>query len=114
MRRPLQSLALMALLALPLAPADAADRAVPAGAPMDPATARCILNNLRFAENRAAAELVREACTSLIGQGDGTDAPGGDGYLVRCKVQGDPEWIEFRLLTRGQCDAANGVATNGR
>jgi hypothetical protein len=74
--------------------------------PMDPVTARCVLDNLRFAEGRAAVELIHDACASLAAQspGDGT------GYLVRCKVAADPDWIEFRLVTRRQCDDASGKA----
>ncbi|MEZ5846773.1 MAG: hypothetical protein R3C70_08490 [Geminicoccaceae bacterium] len=31
-------------------------------------------------------------------------------YFVKCRVEGDPEWIGFRLVTRTQCEAARGTA----
>ena len=31
-------------------------------------------------------------------------------YFVKCRVEGDPEWIGFRLVTRRQCEAARGTA----
>jgi hypothetical protein len=74
--------------------------------PLDPAVARCILENLPRAQSRGSADLIRLACEGLIhGNGD----PGG-GYLVECRVPNDPSWIEFRLVTREQCEQANGRA----
>jgi hypothetical protein len=76
---------------------------------MDPAVARCVLSNLERAGTRAAAGLLLETCATLVGQGQSAPAPDGGDYLTRCYVPGDPEWVEFRLLTRGQCRLANGV-----
>ena len=109
MPRPPLLLVCLALAAgAALAPTGTRAAGPAAEAAMDPVTARCVLNNLRFADSRGGAELVREACASLTGQPDKVE--GEAAYLVRCKVGGDPEWIEFRLVTRGQCEAAQGVA----
>ena len=76
---------------------------------MDPLVARCVLRNLPLAETRASAELLTEACATLVRQGI-ADAPSdGARYLTKCYVPGDPEWVEFRLLTRAQCASAKGV-----
>jgi hypothetical protein len=81
----------------------------PPEARIDPAVARCILDRLYQVQSRAAAELLYEACLAVIEQ-DGTDAGTGGGFLVHCRVPGDPEWMESRLVTREQCARANGVA----
>ena len=72
---------------------------------MDVRVARCILNNVALARSEAGAELVAEACRALVRQADGDESDA----LVKCFVPGDPEWIEFRLLTRGQCARAAGI-----
>ena len=36
-------------------------------------------------------------------------ASSGQDYFVKCAVGTDPEWIEFRLVTRSQCEAAQGT-----
>lgn len=75
---------------------------------LDPAVARCILDRLYQVETRAAAELLYEACVSLVRQ-EGPNG-GGGGVMVHCRVPGDPDWMEPRLLTRSQCAAARGIA----
>ena len=76
--------------------------------PMDDRVARCVLQNVALARSKAAAELVAEACRALIQQADRD--PADQSYaLVKCFVPGDPEWVEFRLLTRTQCSNAAGI-----
>jgi hypothetical protein len=84
--------------------------AADAAPPPDPAVARCILQNLDRARGWTSAELVRQACEGLVGPNARTEDSGA-GYLVECRVSSDPEWIEFRLVTRSQCDQANGVSS---
>lgn len=85
---------------------------VAADAPMDPAVARCVLENL----NRAGwsdGSLLEKACRSLLNSDGGIGQPIGAGagsYLVQCRVPTDPAWVEFRLITRDQCDRLNGTA----
>jgi hypothetical protein len=69
-----------------------------------------VLQNLERAETRAAAELLVRACESLI-LGATNKTAGEAPYLVECRIGSDPHWIEFRLLTRSQCDEANGSTT---
>ncbi len=76
-------------------------------ATMDARVARCVLDNIVLARTRAAADLVAEACRSLILQADGD---GDNIALVKCVVPGDPQWVEFRLLTRTQCADAAGIS----
>lgn len=35
-------------------------------------------------------------------------------YFVKCVVDGDPDWIEFRLVTRKQCDEMQGHAQQAK
>jgi hypothetical protein len=100
------------LAALAASDAAAADRR-PGDPPMEPAVARCVLENL----NRAGwtdGSLVEKACRALLSQGDGgIGQPVGRGpgsYLVQCRVPTDPAWVEFRLISRDQCDRLNGSA----
>ena len=86
--------------------ASAAEKA--AAPPMDARVARCVLENVALARSKAAAELVAEACEALIHQAD-SDPADGSYALVKCFVPGDPEWVEFRLLTRTQCSNAAGI-----
>jgi hypothetical protein len=76
---------------------------------VDARVARCILDNMALARGKGSADLVAEACRALIEQAE-TDAQDGSITLVKCVVPGDPEWIEFRLLTRTQCSNAAGIA----
>ena len=76
---------------------------------IDARVARCILDNIALARGKGSAELIAEACRALI-QNAGADAQDGSITLVKCVVPGDPEWVEFRLLTRSQCADAAGVA----
>ena len=76
---------------------------------MDARVARCVLENVALARSKAAAELVAEACEALIHQAD-SDPADGSYALVKCFVPGDPEWVEFRLLTRTQCSNAAGIS----
>lgn len=78
---------------------------------LEPAVAACVLERLDAAFTESATLLLVQACTRLVyaavpepHAGDGK----GDQLFVRCKVGGDPEWLEFRLVTRGQCAAAAG------
>jgi len=74
---------------------------------LDPPIASCVIANLDAAYTAAAARLLVQACTRLVAAG--AASPGGDDQLfVKCKVAGDPEWIEFRLVTRRQCANAAG------
>lgn len=75
---------------------------------MDARVARCVLKNVALARSKAAAELVAEACRALIQQTAGD--PADESFaLIKCFVLGDPEWVEFRLLTRAQCSNAAGI-----
>jgi hypothetical protein len=76
---------------------------------IDARVARCILDNIALSRAKGSAELVAEACRALI-QGADTDTQDGSITLVKCVVPGDPEWVEFRLLTRSQCANAAGIA----
>ena len=76
---------------------------------IDARVARCILDNIALARGKGSAELIAEPCRALI-QNAGADAQDGSITLVKCIVPGDPEWVEFRLLTRSQCADAAGVA----
>lgn len=96
----------LVLLAGMAAPARADEPATPV---TDDRVARCILENVALARSRAAAELVAQACEALIRQAD-SDPDDASLALVKCFVPGDPEWIEFRLLTRSQCAKAAGIA----
>jgi hypothetical protein len=111
-RRPFLLLAVVAFAAaLPPAAALAQDggggrppTAPPAG--LDPAVASCVIANLDRAYTDAALAALAASCKALAGP-----VPAGadkDQLLVRCKVAGDPEWVEFRLVTRRQCAAAEG------
>jgi hypothetical protein len=46
--------------------------------------------------------------TAPAGTGPHGRTPASQG-LVRCRVASDPEWVEYRLITRRQCRAVNGV-----
>jgi hypothetical protein len=98
------------ILTLPLAAALAgqspATGAQDPVADLDRAVARCVLDHLPHTYGDEAVRLLRESCTALIEGGAG-DAQAGE-FLVRCRVAGDPEWIDFRLVTRSQCASANG------
>ena len=53
-------------------------------------------------------------CEALgIEEGRNNLASAGDNempdYFVKCEVAGDPEWIGFRLVTRSQCEEAQGT-----
>ncbi len=74
---------------------------------LDPAVAACVIANLDRAYTEAALAALAASCAALAGPASAS-ADGGGGLLVRCKVAGDPEWVEFRLVTRGQCAAAGG------
>jgi hypothetical protein len=107
-------LAAAAAASLPPAAALAQDAAAPAAPPrpmapppgLNPAVAACVIANLDRAYTEAALAALAASCRALAGPAP-TSADGG-GLLVRCKVAGDPEWVEFRLVTRGQCAAAGG------
>ena len=77
--------------------------------PLDPAVAACLLSRLGRAQTEASAGLLLEACSALVGPGDG-GAAAGPSLLVECRVSGDPEWARVRLLTRRQCAAVGGRA----
>ncbi len=77
--------------------------------PLDPAVAACLLSRLGRAQTEASAGLLLEACSALVGPGDGGPAAG-PSLLVECRVSGDPEWARVRLLTRRQCAAVGGRA----
>ena len=77
--------------------------------PLDPAVAACLLSRLGRARTEASAGLLLEACSALVGPGDG-GAAAGPSLLVECRVSGDPEWARVRLLTRRQCAAVGGRA----
>lgn len=96
----------LALLLAATASGQADEAAKP---PMDARVARCVLENVALARSKAAAELVAEACRALIAQAD-SDPADASYALVKCFVPGDPEWVEFRLLTRTQCANAAGIA----
>jgi hypothetical protein len=88
-----------------LAAAPAAADEAPAPA-MDVRVARCVLRNAALARSETGAELVAAACRALVREADGDAADA----LVKCFVPGDPEWVEFRLLTPGQCARVAGIA----
>jgi hypothetical protein len=78
---------------------------------LEPAIAACVLDRLGAVLTESTALLLVRACTRLVQAA--TDGPnGGEGrqgqLFVRCKVAGDPEWLEFRLVTRQQCASAAG------
>jgi hypothetical protein len=75
--------------------------------PLDPAVAACLLSRLGRAQTEASAGLLLEACSALVGPGDG-GAAAGPSLLVECRVSGDPEWARVRLLTRRQCADVGG------
>lgn len=76
---------------------------------LEPAVAACVLERLDAAITESATLLLVQACTRLVyAAAPEPDAAEGDRLFVRCKVGGDPEWLEFRLVTRGQCAAAAG------
>jgi hypothetical protein len=77
---------------------------------LDAAVAACVLDRLGTALTETAVLLLVQSCTRLVAAATGDADPGTEkGELfVRCKVDGDPEWLEFRLVTRGQCAAAAG------
>jgi hypothetical protein len=104
MMRGLLPAALAALCGLPL-PALAQSETQSA---IDARVARCVLDNIALARGRGSADLIAEACRALI-QNAGADAQDGSITLVKCVVPGDPEWVEFRLLTRSQCADAAGI-----
>jgi hypothetical protein len=98
-----------------LAGGAAASAQAPAEPGMDPAVARCVLDNLERARGWTDGEVVVRACKALLSGADGgTGQPVGAGpgsYLVQCRVPTDPAWVEFRLISRDQCDRLNGTAT---
>ena len=117
--RPPPPTAALALLLAALAAGPAALAAPPAATaapatagepePLDPAVAACLLSRLGRAQTEASAGLLLEACSALVGPGDG-GAAAGPSLLVECRVSGDPEWARVRLLTRRQCAAVGGRA----
>jgi hypothetical protein len=72
--------------------------------------AACVLDRLGTALTETAVVLLVQSCTRLVASaaGDAGNGAGDSQLFVRCKVAGDPEWLEFRLVTRGQCAAAAG------
>jgi hypothetical protein len=79
---------------------------------LEPAVAACVLDRLGAAITESAALLLVQACARLVYAAAAPDPDAGgqgdDQLFVRCKVGGDPEWVEFRLVTRRQCAAAAG------
>lgn len=108
-RRHLALAAVLALPFLPPVPALAYDESPPVGLDLlEPAVASCVLANIDAALTRTAAALLVQSCTALVNAG--AMQPGNaDQMFVKCKVAGDPEWIEFRLITRRQCIQAAGA-----
>jgi hypothetical protein len=99
----------LATVACWAATAAAQDRP-PGDQPLHPDVARCVLENLDRARGWTDGYLVRQACEGLVGPAAeaARARDPGHSYLVECRVPDDPEWIEFRLVTRQQCDQANG------
>lgn len=56
-----------------------------------------------------SASLLVQSCRELVAANGGSTPVGDDQLFVHCKVAGDPEWVEFRLVTRRQCAQAAGV-----
>lgn len=76
---------------------------------VETAVGRCIMQHLDGIEGRAAmAALVRACELSVLGR-EPQPTSGEDGFLVRCRVASDPEWVEYRLVTRRQCRELNGM-----
>ena len=102
--------AVLAAAAAFAAPAGAYERAMPSVGldALEPAVASCVLANLDAARTSVAATLLVQTCTALVAAG-GTAPANDDQLFVRCKVADDPDWIEFRLITRRQCAAAAGA-----
>jgi len=73
---------------------------------------RCILEHLDGIHGRdAVAALVRACELSVLGAAPEREPAEAvdDSFLVRCRVASDPEWVEYRLISRRQCRAVNGV-----
>lgn len=102
--------ATLAVSALLTAPAAAYESRVPyiSMDALEPAVASCVLANIDAALTPTAASLLVQSCTALVAAG-GASPQNDDQLFVKCKVAGDPEWIEFRLVTRRQCAAAAGA-----
>ncbi|MEZ5826759.1 MAG: hypothetical protein R3C97_19170 [Geminicoccaceae bacterium] len=106
------------ILALPLFACLAAISSVPKNAQageLPPASLRCEVLAEDVATSTEEFRLLVDFCEALGIEEDGSvsssaerqdDAPD---YFVRCEVEGDPEWIGFRLVTRRQCEAARGT-----
>ncbi|MCB2012001.1 MAG: hypothetical protein KDF64_15645 [Geminicoccaceae bacterium] len=100
--------------------------AIPAIAPADtlpPASLRCETLAGDVAVTPGEFRLLVEFCEALgieedqygpANNGQEDHAASADDrqpdYFVKCRVEGDPEWIGFRLVTRRQCEAARGTA----
>lgn len=71
---------------------------------------RCILRHLDGVHGRDALAALVLACErSVLGSAPEPAPAADDRFLVRCRVATDPEWVEYRLVTRRQCRAVNGV-----
>ena len=108
--RPAPAVAALALATVLAAPAPAEETALlPPGTleALEPAVASCVLAHLDAARTAIAARLLVKACQKLAAAAR-DPVPDEDQIFVKCKVAGDPEWIEFRLVTRRQCAAAAG------
>ncbi|HEX8375490.1 MAG TPA: hypothetical protein VF606_09960, partial [Geminicoccaceae bacterium] len=101
------------LLLVAAGPAAAGGRNAPASSSLDPAVARCVLEEIGRARSGTSARLIHDACEALVGGGDVADAAASPdpSLLVECRVPGGPEWARVRLVTRRQCAAAGGRAS---